>query len=1061
MNTINDEVKPSKLIDLMIGAGLGVLSLIVYLSTLSVGAYPGESSNLIVEFVGLAPQFLPTHPLWGWLVSIVEGIPIGGIADRLNVLSAIFGAAVVWLIYDIMQRVVRSIITPDISHSARNNMAARISGIIASLYMAFSIPFWMLSTRAHTATFDLLLMLLCVRLFIGWLSEAKRWLAALIVFLLVVISAEFATAILLVPVLGVVILLRLWKMGNLNVLTYIWLALAGIAGLSIYFISTGMFVGSDGYLLREYTSYFHLLKLVLKYQYTLLAHSLPKEGWLIILFLTVVPWLTAMIIGRRGLNDEKDISFYILHIIMTALALLTLFNSPISPWPMLGEGAVFANGRILVTPYLLSATLFGYLVAYWFLLPSELWEKHAENAKVIMLRSVLGSILAFFALVAVLVMPFLNYSTANSKQVAFLDTYTKAVVNRLGGQKWLLADGSIDNQILIAAYDSGNPIKIISMPKSRSELYMRHVAAQFDSIRIKNLARLGLTPMLHEWISTDPNITADVAVQSMPDLWVGEGFVPVPNCAYFLGAKHDDQLAIDRIVEGHKQFWDEVLPSIADAKLTFEGMTWLHAYIVRQLGMVANNLGVFLEDNGREQEAFDSYAKAREIDPENISALLNQFAMVDRGFTTDQAEQIKTDMDDTIKGLDQKLHVWSLARYYGYVRMSQAFAQMGVNWAISGQPGLAVAGMKKAMELAPEENRKAMKQVLAGIYLADDDADASEKIYKDLLKDNPKDNKSLLGMVRIELSRGNAKEALVYLKKARKNGIDNDAVALEWASILSVHGNKAKARVVVNELLEKEKPPLKAWQLLVALLVQDKDSEELKRCIERMRIRLPENSVVVLMAEGNLAVMQNDLDVAREYFEAVLARTPKNQQVLNVLLKLDTVQGRMDQAEKHAHRLLLLDGNNYLANFITGSIQLQKGEPLLAEDSMRKALEVMRSPALLNDLAWVLQTLKKYDEAEKFAREAIERSSKYGGAYDTLGVILMKQKRYPEAEEMLDKALVMMNGFPDIRFHLAELHEKMGDKAKLAQDIKQLEKQQEYFSDKQHETLKKLKSNLK
>ena len=1061
MNTINDKVKPSKLIDLVIGAGLGILSLIVYLSTLSVGAYPGESSNLIVEFVGISPQFLPTHPLWGWLVSVVSDIPIGGIAARLNFLSAIFGAAVVWLIYDVMQSVVRNIITPDISHTGRNNLAARIAGVIASLYMAFSIPFWMLSTRAHTATFDLLLMLLCVRLFIGWFGEAKRWLAAVIVFLLVVVSAEFATAILLVPVLGVVILLRLWKMGHLSVLTYIWLAIAGIAGLSIYFISTGMFLGSDGYMLREYTGYFHLLKLVLKYQYALLAHSLPKEGWLVILFLTVVPWLTALIIGRRGLNDEKDLSFYILHIIMTALALLTLFNSPISPWPMLGEGVVFANGRILVTPYLLSATLFGYLAAYWFLLPFNAWETRAEDAKVIVLRRVVGPILASLALAAVIVMPFLNYSIANSKQVAFLDTYAKAVVNRLAGQKWLLSDGSIDNQILIAAYDSGNPIKLISMPKSRSELYMRHVAAQFDSIRIKNLARLGLMPMLHEWISTDPNITTDIAVQSMSDLWVGEDFVPVPNCAYFLGAKHDDQLAVDRIIQGHEQFWAEVLPEIADAKLTFEGVNWLHAYIVRQLGMVANNLGVFLEDNDREKEAFDAYAKAREIDSENISALLNQFAMVDRGFKTDQSQQIKTDMDDTINGLDQKLHVWSLARYYGYVRMPQAFAQMGINWAISGQPGLAVAGMKKAMELAPEENRKAMKQILAGIYLADDHAEASELIYKDLLKDNPKDNKSLLGLVRIELSRGNAKGALVYLKQARKNGVENDAVAIEWASILSVHGNTAKARVVLNELLEKEKPPLKAWQLLVAILIQDKDQEELKRCIERMRIELSGNSVVTIMAEGNLAVMQNDLDAAREYFAAVLARAPQNQQVLNVLLKLDMLQGRMDKAEKHAHRLLLLDGDNYFANYITGSIQLQKGESLLAEDSMRKALDSMRSPALLNDLAWTLQTLEKYDEAEKFARESIERSSKFGGAYDTLGVILMKQKRYPESEEVLNKALVMMNGLPAIRLHMAELHEMAGDKAKLAQDIKQLEKQQEHLSDQQHETLKKLKSNLK
>ncbi len=1061
MNITNDEVKSSRIVDLVIGAGLGLLSLVVYLFTLSAGAYPGESSSLIMEYTGIFPKFLPTHPLWAGLVWMVSYVPIGGIATRLNVLSAICGAGVVWLVYELMQSVVSNLITLDVNNIKRNILASRLSGLVSALFMAFCIPFWMLATRAHTASFDLLLMLLCLKLFMGWLDEGKRGMAAVILFLFVLISAEFATALLLVPIIGVVVLLHLWKVGNLNVATYVWLAVAGIAGLSIYFISVGSFYGSQGYLLREYTGYFHVLKLVLKYQYMLLAHSLPKEGWLIILFLTVVPWLTALVIGRRGLNDEKDISFYILHIIMTALTLLTLFNSKISPWTMLGEGAVFVRGKILVTPYLLSATLLGYLSAYWFLLPHNLWEKHAEQNGVIILRKVLGPVLASLILVMVLVMPFVNYSTANSKQAGFLTTYAKAVVDQLSGQKWILTDGSVDNQILIAAHDSGNPVKVISMPASRSELYMRYVADQFDSIRIKNLARLGLMPMLHEWISTDPNILGDLAVQSMPDLWVGEDFVPVPDRTYFVGVEPDTALDFDKIVKDHEAFWSKVVPVLKDANIHIDGLEGLRAYLLRHLGMMANNLGVLLEDNEKNQQAFDAYVKAREIDPENISALLNQFAMIDRGFVSDQAERIRKDVEDTIKNMDQKLHVWSLARYYGYVRMPQAFAQMGVNWAISGKPGLAVAGIKKAMELAPEENRTAMKQVLAGIYLSDNDRVASEAIYKEILKDNPKDKKALLGMLRIELSRSNAKEALVYLKKARDQGIDSEAVALEWASILSVHGDTAKARVVLNELLEKDNPPIKAWQLLVAILVQDKDQDELRRSIEKMRIELPEHNVVTVMAEGDLALMQNELEVARGNFETVLMMTPKNQLVLNILLKLDVVQGRMDKAEKHARSLLLLDADSSMANYITGGIQLQKGEILLAEDSMGKALVNMRSPAILNDLAWVKQLLGKYNEAEKLVREAVEQNTDFAGAYDTLGVILTKLKKFPEAEEYLVKALAMMGGHPDPLFHLAELHEETGDKKKMAQNITKLEKLSEYLSDSQREKLKKMKSNLK
>ena len=169
----------------------------------------------------------------------------------------------------------------------------------------------------------------------------------------------------------------------------------------------------------------------------------------------------------------------------------------------------------------------------------------------------------------------------------------------------------------------------------------------------------------------------------------------------------------------------------------------------------------------------------------------------------------------------------------------------------------------------------------------------------------------------------------------------------------------------------------------------------------------------------------------------------------------------MDKAGKHAHMLLLLDSDHALANYIIGSIQLQKGDLLLAEDSMRTALVNMRSPAILNDLAWVLQLLKKYDEAETLIREAIKANDKFAGAYDTLGVILMKSGNLAEAETMLNQALVMMNGHPDVLFNLAELHEKTGAKTKLARDIKRLDKVSSHLTDEQRELLEKIKSSLK
>jgi len=54
---------------------------------------------------------------------------------------------------------------------------------------------------------------------------------------------------------------------------------------------------------------------------------------------------------------------------------------------------------------------------------------------------------------------------------------------------------------------------------------------------------------------------------------------------------------------------------------------------------------VFLADTGRTNLAFQSYAAAREICPDNISALLNQDLLILHGFKTDQAPAIAKALD--------------------------------------------------------------------------------------------------------------------------------------------------------------------------------------------------------------------------------------------------------------------------------------------------------------------------------------------------------------------------------------------------------------------------------
>ena len=149
----------------LIGILLAAVALIAYAVTLSPGACPGESAGLIVQYAGLFPKLKPDHPLWGALVWTLSRGPADHLALRLNWLSALCGAGSVYLLYRIMVGAIYGTITVTPVNRAKALIAARLAGVSAALLLAFSVPFWVVSNRAHPATFDLLLLLAVTWLF--------------------------------------------------------------------------------------------------------------------------------------------------------------------------------------------------------------------------------------------------------------------------------------------------------------------------------------------------------------------------------------------------------------------------------------------------------------------------------------------------------------------------------------------------------------------------------------------------------------------------------------------------------------------------------------------------------------------------------------------------------------------------------------------------------------------------------------------------------------------------------------------------------------------------------
>jgi hypothetical protein len=138
---------------LLLAAGVFAASLAVYALTLAPDLSSLDSPELAAAAHQLGIAHAPGYPLYtlaGWLFS--HAFPIGSVAFRMNLLSALLGAAAIVVVYALALRYTQ-------------RPAAAAAGALA---LAFSYFFWLDSLAAEVYTLDALL-------FAGLLAAAAAW----------------------------------------------------------------------------------------------------------------------------------------------------------------------------------------------------------------------------------------------------------------------------------------------------------------------------------------------------------------------------------------------------------------------------------------------------------------------------------------------------------------------------------------------------------------------------------------------------------------------------------------------------------------------------------------------------------------------------------------------------------------------------------------------------------------------------------------------------------------------------------------------------------------------
>ena len=149
-----------------------LLSFALYLSTVAPTVYWADGGELITAAYLLDLAHPPSFPLYLLLGKLMTLIPLGNIAFKVNLISVIFGALTIMMLYKISHK---------ISSLQFLSQTATLSAFFCALLFAVTPAFWLQSVRSEVYTLNLFLTMFMVWLLLQEIRYKTIFLLALLI----------------------------------------------------------------------------------------------------------------------------------------------------------------------------------------------------------------------------------------------------------------------------------------------------------------------------------------------------------------------------------------------------------------------------------------------------------------------------------------------------------------------------------------------------------------------------------------------------------------------------------------------------------------------------------------------------------------------------------------------------------------------------------------------------------------------------------------------------------------------------------------------------------------
>ncbi len=974
---------------------LFLISLALYLATMSWAPCPGLPAQTLRQHLGLDALPAATDFLWGFAVRWMAKLPWFPVASWTALWSALCGSLTVGLTGRLMVRVgYRGWKDRGPAAQIRERQARLLSACVAGLYLACCIPFWMLATRSLPGTFHVG-MLVLTAWFFSEFQQRGNWRDLFLTgFLFGVGITEFATFIVFTPVAVALFVRELFRQKRQTAWRAYGCVVAGLAlGLLLYPVHA-VWLFRQGAPWNLVASPWEAWARILQEQLTLIVLLRFSSGFIIIVLLSFVPWLMLFAMSRRS-PWFYEFDQVIVRLILAVVVMAVLFNAFIAPWQILGMTYP------MVTPYLILALCMGFMTGELWIMgePRNVRDASQFSKFIRLIPGLLAVLVPFLAVLA----GALNWRTVDGRHAEDLNLVAHQVLDRLKGRDILFSSGILEDVVALAIFEHKNPVCLINMRHTSSLLYQRQLAGFFEDENLKKTLSEGkFDEFLDHLLLSDAGVKRS-ALLDMPDAFRPFAYL-VPNGFFYGLETSPERVDLAACLEAQAADWvwmeavaKDPAPEQNVVRPFQDQLRWI-------LSRSANNLGVMLAEKGDEVAAEKAFQSARRINPENLSALLN-LKELGWGKNLPQEEQLEADWEAQEVFLEK--YRWALAPRFGHVWRAREWIRRGWVWAMSGVPSSVEAARR--FPIVEQETVDVRAQFLQQVYLQMGKPLVGEDACRMRLFQNGTDTEALMDLCRLALRMNDPDAADAYRMEAVSMGFPEQETRFDQAMSSYVRGDVEKVARWLEALTQQTPNDARIWMALVMLTPEQDPSN---RQAIKLLANLKSSDIGIRLGLAWAYLFRQQWAEAQSELEAVIQMENRSPEAWEMMYTLARVRGNRPLEESSLKSLESKNPQHPFISIRKAYMDVRHGKGEEAVQALRNEIQAQRRPELLAALADILLTQDgDRNEVRHLVEEAL-RKQPFNPLFRCIrGDLNVREGKWTEAESEL-RAVLETSPYP-------------------------------------------------